>query len=396
MQIFFNFAEKKKMKQFCINNFGPISNIDISLGDITILVGPQASGKSLSLELLKLVQDKSQVVSTLQNYNYILDKGNGRNLLNVYFGDGAANILTKDTSIVVDDKQISYDSIISTEMSDRAEEVFYIPAQRILSIADGRPKNFMEFDMSTPYVLRAFSDTLRLSMQGLNNDVEPIFPQVAGDPTLKEEVDKSIFHGGKVYMEEVAGQRKMKMHVDGLSLPFMTWSAGQKEFMPLLLAFHLLEGNNNKLIQGNNYNTVVIEEPEMGLHPQAIMSVLMEILYLESLGKKVIISTHSSTILEFAWAFATIQKELKDGDRKTALCQLMGVSLESSFATVVEAIADKDIKTYFFSRNTEGRVISKDISSLDAGSESQDIAEWGGLASFSSRAADIVYNVSGE
>lgn len=384
------------MKQFCIQNFGPISKVDISLGDITILVGPQASGKSLSLELMKLVQDKSQILSTLQNYNYILDKGNGRNLLNVYFGEGASGILKKDSLIFTDGKQIPYESVTSIDNDNKEEEVFYIPAQRILSIADGRPKNFMEFDLSTPYVLRAFSDTLRLSMQGINNDEQPLFPQISSEPTLKKKVDDSIFHGGEVFMEEVSGQRKMKMHVDGLSLPFMTWSAGQKEFMPLLLAFHLLAGNKNEMIQSNNYNTVVIEEPEMGLLPQAIVSVLMEILYLESLGKKIIISTHSSTILEFAWAFSTIQKETDGEVRKNALCQLLGIKEGYSFAEVIGTIASKEIKTYFFSRNEDGKVVSKDISSLDAGSEFSEISEWGGLASFSSRAADIVYNVSGE
>lgn len=57
-----------------ISNFGPIKDANINLGNLTFLIGPQASGKSLSLELLKLIIDKQHIVSTLRNYNYILHK----------------------------------------------------------------------------------------------------------------------------------------------------------------------------------------------------------------------------------------------------------------------------------------------------------------------------------
>ena len=46
------------MKSLKIKNFGPIGNVDVKFGDLTFLVGPQASGKSLFLELLKYVIDK--------------------------------------------------------------------------------------------------------------------------------------------------------------------------------------------------------------------------------------------------------------------------------------------------------------------------------------------------
>ena len=55
-----------------IINFGPIKEADIDFWDLTFLIGPQASGKSLSLELLKLILDKQHIISTFRNYNYIL------------------------------------------------------------------------------------------------------------------------------------------------------------------------------------------------------------------------------------------------------------------------------------------------------------------------------------
>lgn len=35
------------MTKLKVENFGPIKSVDVSLGDLNILIGPQASGKSL-------------------------------------------------------------------------------------------------------------------------------------------------------------------------------------------------------------------------------------------------------------------------------------------------------------------------------------------------------------
>ena len=52
---------------------------------------------------------------------------------------------------------------------------------------------------------------------------------------IKNMYDKAIFHGSKIVLEEKGGQRKIAMNVEDIHLPLMTWSAGQKEFMPFVL-----------------------------------------------------------------------------------------------------------------------------------------------------------------
>ena len=71
-----------------VKNFGPILDVDIKFGDLTILIGPQASGKSLLLELFKLVEDHDHIVSTLSQYNYVLGRSAARSLPEYYFGEG--------------------------------------------------------------------------------------------------------------------------------------------------------------------------------------------------------------------------------------------------------------------------------------------------------------------
>ena len=57
---------------------------------------------------------------------------------------------------------------------------------------------------------------------------------------------------------------------------------------------------------------------------------------------------------------------------------------------MLTGIFEKTINTYYFKRTKTGKVVSVNISSLDAGSSNSIIAEWGGLSSFASKASEVV------
>ncbi|MBI4648142.1 MAG: ATP-binding protein [Bacteroidia bacterium] len=176
------------------------------------------------------------------------------------------------------------------------------------------------------------------------------------------------------------------MEVEGMSVPFITWSAGQKEFMPLLLGFYWL-CPPSKVSRKDDFKYVVIEEPEMGLHPEAIKSVILQLIDLLSRDYKVIISTHSPVLLEFAWAFYFFKKSKVSDD---ALFELFEISKTAGTKRLFEGIiSNKQINTYYFDRQNE-KVITKNISALDAGSEDYAISGWGGLSAFAGKATDIV------
>lgn len=376
------------MNYLKVENFGPIGKADVKFGDLTFLVGAQASGKSLFLELLKLLEDKDAIVATLKKYNYIINRNNQTNLLDAYFGNGLSGIWTKNTKIKYDGRDgLSVSSLMKGNVEDAEEKLFYIPAQRIFSISDGRPKAFSEFDPTSPYVLRQFSEILRIFMAiglGGNTTLYPIKSRLKS--VQKKSYDKSIFHGGSVEMESENGQRKMRMKIDGMNMPFMTWSAGQKEFMPLLMGFYCVSGPPMQLLNKDQYQYIVIEEPEMGLHPQAIMSVLLEILELVQMGKKVIVSTHSTVPLEFVWAFNILKKSRRE-NREASLMKLFDSSAVGP--GMLDGIMNKTIKTYAFVRESE-KVNSVDISSLDVMDNNVNVNEWGGLSSFATKASDLV------
>lgn len=169
-------------------------------------------------------------------------------------------------------------------------------------------------------------------------------------------------------------------------IPFMAWSAGQKEFMPLLLGFYWLCPPTKVSTRGS-FEYVIVEEPEMGLHPKAIISVLLQVLDLVHRGYKVLVSTHSPVFLEFVWAFNGLKKA---GTDEKAFYSLFDIKPDINLSKIFNSlISDKTILSYYFDIQKRSATV-KDISALDAGSADPAIADWGGLTEFAGRASEAV------
>ena len=52
------------MKNLKLTSLGQISEADITFGDLTVFVGEQASGKSILLQLVKLILDADDITKT--------------------------------------------------------------------------------------------------------------------------------------------------------------------------------------------------------------------------------------------------------------------------------------------------------------------------------------------
>jgi predicted ATP-binding protein involved in virulence len=381
------------MEHLKIKSFGPIEEADIKFGDLTLLIGPQASGKSILLQLVKLIMDRYNIPSVLKQNNYEWGKKN-ENFLDLFFGESMSSIWKGDTKIEFDEKEYILSSFLTKQGirdSSRTEKLFYIPAQRVVTMSQGWPRAFGTFDIGDPFVLKQFSESIRVMMEKetINGDNKHsnVFPKPnrIKEP-LRKILDESIFHGASVESDNSSLKRRFLLKVGESRLPFMTWSAGQKEFMPLLLSLYYLMPAS-KVKMRNDIKTVIIEEPEMGLHPKAIQALMVVFLELIARGYKIIISTHSPVLLELLWAM----KYIKDYDGTSAdLFELFSLEKNASMTVTFKTIiSEKNFATYFFEQNKEG-VIVKNISSLDADDEDKAISNWGGLTDFSSRAGDIV------
>ena len=381
------------MEHLKIKSFGPIEEADIEFGDLTLFVGPQASGKSIILQLIKLIVDRNNIPSILKQNNYEWGMKH-ENFLDLFFGESMSSIWNTGTKIEFDSKEYILSSLLSKQVnkeSSRTENLFYIPAQRVVTMSQGWPRSFGSFDIGDPFVLKQFSESIRVMMEKetINGESNPnnVFPKPnrLKEP-LRKILDESIFHGARVESDNTSLKRRFLLNVGESKLPFMTWSAGQKEFMPLLLSlYYLMPASKVKL--KNDIKTIIIEEPEMGLHPKAIQALMVVFLDLIANGYKLIISTHSTVLLELLWAMNYIKNFNGSSDDLYELFSLeKNASMDTTFKTIVK---EKTFATYFFEQNNEG-IIVKNISSLDAGSDDKATSNWGGLTDFASKAGDIV------
>ena len=371
-------------------NIGPVREADIRFGDLTIFVGPQATGKSIFLQLLKLLVDRRSIHDTMQYYG-LGQPSDVDGFLDLYFGEGMASIWSEKKSRLILGQARKPTGLAAYARPGRAEtpeKMFYIPAQRVMSLRDGLTRPFTDYRAGDPFVLRDFSDKLHWIVQneiGLDEDVFPRRNRLAA--VLREPLEDHIFGGFGLRTDTSAHQRRLVLKSDtGRPLPYLVWSAGQREFVPLLLGLYWLLPPS-AVQRRDGLQWVVIEEPETGLHPNGIGAVLALVMNLRSRGYRVCLSTHSPHVLDIVWALRFFQEN--HAQRKDVL-RLLGLKSTLMTRQMADCALESDFRTYYFAR--DGRV--RDISDLDSGAE--DIAEggWGGLTEFSGKVGDIVAEVA--
>jgi hypothetical protein len=88
-----------------VNYFAQIERASIEFGDLTVLVGPQATGKSLLLQWLKVAFDAGEVVSALKEAGH--DVKTAKNLIDLIFGEGmSAAWHDGKTTVAIDGKPV--------------------------------------------------------------------------------------------------------------------------------------------------------------------------------------------------------------------------------------------------------------------------------------------------
>lgn len=373
------------MKKLSIKNLGQIREADLTFGDLTVLVGPQATGKSIAVQLLKLVVDAGRVQDEMARHGIDWD-GKLTDFFDAYFGEGMRSIWNdRDTGVSWGGKEVDLIQLARRKRTNKDENLFFIPAQRVLALRDGWPRPFTDYSPGDPFAVREFSEKLRVLVEKEFSG-EGLFPQPR---RLKKEfrdmLERDVFSKFALRVDKVHSQKRLVLgETDGdASLPFMVWSAGQREFVPLLLGFYWLMPPT-KVSRRGKIGWVVIEELEMGLHPRAISVVLMMVFELVSRGYKVVISTHSSQVLDAMWALKHLRE---NGAGPDALLDVFGAPHTAGMRALAEAMMQKTQRTHYFDRESG---VSRDISDLDPYAEEEGESGWGGLSEFSARANEAV------
>ena len=370
-----------------LTNLGQIKEADVQFGDLTVLVGPQATGKSIFLQLLKLLVDTGAIVDELRRFN--LDwNGKIENFLELYFGEGMSTIYEPAvTQITVDERSVELANLLRGRKT-RDERLFFIPAQRVLSLLDGLTRPFTDYRSGDPFVVREFSEKLHQLVQTEFGQAAELFPQSRRLKTaLRDQIDHHIYGGYGLKTSADRFQKRMVLSspTSAAQLPYLVWSAGQREFTPMLLGLYWLLPPS-KVARRDKLEWVVIEELEMGLHPNAITVTMLLVMELLWRGYRVCLSTHSPHVLDVVWALRVLQAH---GGVERDVLDLFNIKTDASTRGLARAALEKEMRVYYFQR--DGAV--KDISSLDPAAEDNATAGWGGLSEFSGHVGDIVARV---
>jgi len=375
-----------------IKNFAQIERADLTFGDLTVLVGAQGTGKSLALQWLKVAMDGKQVVTALRNAGHATNEPEA--LIDLIFGFGMGTAWQSETAVVFENAQKTLEIAPKNiwRYGNGKEKVFYIPAHRSMLVSDGWAAPFQKLTSDTPVVARIFSQNLfdRFSARGGDR----LFPLEGKlKKAYRDQIDSAVYHGGRVGLEQDRQHTKRLKLTHGASqLPFMTWTAGQREFTPLLLGlYHLLLPS--KIRKQPDIDWVIIEEPEMGLHPRAITVVLLLVLDLLWRGYRVVLSTHSPHVLTAIWMLRRLQEH---NARWQLICRAFGLRATQSLRDMAEAALTKEYRVHLLKFETEDKVQSKEISNLDPEDPDERISGWGGLTEFSSRFGDAVRDAVNE
>lgn len=375
------------MTTLTVKRFAQIQEATVRFGDLTVLVGPQASGKSLMLQWFKMALDAREVVPALEEAgNDVKDESS---LVDLMFGEGMSHAWSHgdgDTEVKLNGKLVVPKSWTRIK-AKQPGKVFYIPAHRSMLLAEGWPAPFQKLNADTPVVARLFSQNLYQRFSG--RKAEPLFPvpRILKE-VYRQRIDDAVFHGGSLELDKQGLRYQLRLTFQGgAHLPFMAWTAGQREFAPMLLGlYHVLTPRKEKKL--HDVDWVVVEEPEMGLHPQAIEVFLLLVLDMLWRGYKVVISTHSPAILEALWAFRWL-KAVKQGPQ--LLCEAFDVPASAPMKKVAKHALSCDHRVYHMRVDPATRMVtSQDISELDAWADDDGEADWGGLVGFSSRTGDAV------
>ena len=370
------------MKSLALRNLGQLKDANICFGDLTVLVGKQATGKTLFLEMLKLAVDTGYIQSELTNHGFDWGKKK-ETFFDLYLGEGMRSVLREASRIVIDSKPHRLEDFARGRKASK-HRLMYIPAQRVLTLQQGWPQPFQSYGAQDPYVVREFSERLRWLMESSRNGL--LFPQTKRlKKAHRDMLVEHIFGDFKLTID-IHGARKRLVLSHGQTdspIPFMTWSAGQREFVPLLLGLHwLLPGAGAK--RAEDIEWVVIEELEAGLHPAAISAVMLIVFEMLARGYKVCLSTHAPHVLDIAWAMQTLKRESAPADRVLDLFQ---AEKSQTMRKVAETVIKKDIRVYYFDDATGD---TQDISTLDPSSDDDVLAGWGGLTGYGGRIADVI------
>lgn len=356
------------MQRLCVRDFGPIQSCDIEIQRLTVMTGPQASGKSTLAKLIyffKLAQQyiQAQTLSAVQIDKWLRSVflrmfGDLTELSDVMqirydFADEQWLEITKGIHPQTHSQtvlfQLSRDFSQSSEMVDAV----YIPAGRsmITLLSDQLPVLFTDPNRQLPaldYCTNAYIHQILSLRQSFANGLDGLLKQEI--ETTDRELNLTVLKHMIQLAEKIlkarycyrAGEERLllDMNKPGMSIKVNFASSGQQETVWALnlLFYYLLEGKPS---------CIILEEPEAHLYPDSQKYMAEALATFAHAGSQVIVTTHSPYILgEFNNLLYAAEIHLADEQRDAIVpsCEVLDASWTKAVhvinGQVVDGMAD--------------------------------------------------------
>ena len=312
-----------KLSQININNFKSIRKLSISLNEINVLIGPNGAGKSNFIQFFKLLNN----IVTQNLQNYIAKNGNADSFL--HFGRRNAESFSGELSFGRNDYFFELTATSENSLFFSKEITkYYNPyvantSSRNLSNGNKETNLIKEYNVDRKkgviyYVLRSmvnwrvyhFHDTSSTSKVKQDGDINDnrmfrrdasnlaaflyVLQEKHSEHFIRiENTIKLIAPFFEKFQLEPLALNKEKIRLE--------WKhVGSDEYFN---ANHLSDGTLRMiclitlLLQPDLPDTIIIDEPELGLHPAAIELLSSLIKSVAANNKQIICSTQSVTFL---------------------------------------------------------------------------------------------------
>jgi len=327
-------------EKLIIRNFGPIKEMNLDLGKVTILIGEQASGKSTVAKVLcicryfsYLVEDSNEIIDYRSKFSRTALREWG--LEGFETDDSTISYENEDYSVVIDQHPFTSGDEISfllfkptlTAKSERFKKLLELlnelkPKEFKYSISADWfiPSSFLTSDvksvMNNPFYFpteRGLQSIFSLGKQSLQNLDDSLYNQFALlDRITKEFSSETDIEPLNIKYRNDNGNGFVKKENEDSYYRLSNGASGYKSAIPIVLAVDFYSIINRK-------RTFIVEEPEQNLFPVS-QKKLIDFLTKSVIkdGHQMLLTTHSPYILSAIENLMYAHKLGNIADRKYA------------------------------------------------------------------------------
>lgn len=352
------------MQRLYVRDFGPIQSCDIEIQRLTVMTGPQVSGKSTLAKLIyffKLAQQyiQSQTLSAVQLDKWLRSVflrtfGNLTELSDAMqirydFADEQWLEITKGIHPQTRSQTVLFRFSRDFRQSAEKMDTIYIPAGRsmITLLSDQIPVLFTDSNRQLPaldYCTNAYIHQILSLRQSFANGLDGLLKQEieTTDKELNLTVLKHMIQlAGKILEARYcyrAGEERLLLDINdsGKSIKVNFASSGQQEMVWALnlLFYYLLKGKSS---------CIILEEPEAHLYPDSQKYMAEALATFAHAGNQVIVTTHSPYILgEFNNLLYAAEIHSADEQRNAIVpsCEVLDASWTKAVHVINRQVVD--------------------------------------------------------